>query len=268
MKRTTHKSIFIVLLSACLLTNCKKDFLDVPPQGQLTEEQALIDPEAADKLVGSVYNSLYSQGTVGLKFVTIADETSDDSDKGSAPTDPGFDGIFLDNFTHTPNTGIFNDVWNEYYKGIARANKALNLLNSGTFDEATKKRLIGEVRFVRGLYYFNLVRIFGGVPKVIRVPLTSEANNDEFQTRASKEEIYKVIIDDLMYGADNLPVKGESGSQVGRATKGAAQALLSKVYLYQKNWQGAYDMSLAVMNSNRYGLATDYATIFREAGKQ
>jgi starch-binding outer membrane protein, SusD/RagB family len=266
MKKTLYKIAVAALLPMALLTGCKKDFLDVPPQGLLTEEQALIDPAAADKLVGGVYNSLYSQGTVGLKFVILADVTSDDADKGSVASDPGFDGVFLDNFTYTPNTGIFNDMWVEYYKGIARANKTIDILNAGTYEEGIKKRLIGEVRFIRGLYYFNLARIFGGVPKVIRTPLVNEANNDEFQTRASKEEIYQVVIDDLLYGVENLPLKGETGAQVGRATKGAAQALLSKVYLYQKNYQGAYDMSLAVMNSQKYDLAPDYAAIFRESG--
>ncbi|MEP6712723.1 MAG: RagB/SusD family nutrient uptake outer membrane protein [Ferruginibacter sp.] len=266
MKRIFYKITLGLSLTVLLLTACKKDFLNVPPQGQLTVEQALIDPAAADKLVGGVYNTLYLQGTVGLKFVILGDVTSDDSEKGSVASDPGFDGIFLDAFTHDANTGIFNDVWNENYKGIARANKALNILNSGTYDEATKKRLIGEVRFIRALFYFNLVREFGGVPKVTRVPDASEANSDEFQTRASKDTIYQVILDDLNYGVANLPLKGDAGSQVGRATKGAAQSLLSKVYLYQQNWQGAYDMSLAVMSSGKYDLATDYAKIFREAG--
>ncbi len=251
---------------AASLYSCKKDFLNVPPQGSLTVDQALIDPAAADKLVGGVYNTLYLQGTVGLKFVILGDVTSDDSEKGSVASDPGFDGIYLDAFTYNANTGIFNDVWNENYRGIVRANNALNILNSGTYDEVTKKRLIGEVRFIRALFYFNLVREFGGVPKVTRVPDASEANSDEFQTRAPKDTIYKVITDDLLYGVDNLPMKGEAGSQVGRATKGAAQALLSKVYLYQENWQGAYDMSLAVMNSGKYDLAPDYAKIFREVG--
>ena len=265
MKKIFYRTT-LGLMIAMSLYSCKKDFLNVPPQGDLTVDQALIDPAVADKLVASVYNSLYLQGTVGLKLVVLGDVASDDSEKGSVPSDPGFDGIFVDNFTHTSNTGIFNDVWGDNYKGIVRANNALNILNAGTYDDVTKKRLIGEARFIRALLYFNLVREFGGVPKLTRVPLTSEINSDEFQTRAPKDTIYKVITDDLEYGVANLPLKGEPGSQVGRATKGAAQALLSKVYLYQQNWQGAYDMSLAVMTSTKYDLAPNYANVFREVG--
>lgn len=266
MKYTFFKIGLIATVAIVMSNGCKKDFLDVPPQGQLTEEQALIDPDAANKLVGGVYNTLYYQGTVGLKWLILSEVASDNSDKGSVAADNGFDGITIDPLTHTANTGIFNDVWNDHYKGIAYANKALDILNAGTYDSTTKKRLIGEARFLRGLYYFNLVRVFGGVPKLIKTPLVSEANNNEYQTRTSAADIYAAIVDDLMYGTINLPAKGETGAQVGRATKGAAQALLAKVYLYQKNWQAAYDMSQAVVTSGKYDLATDYATIFREAG--
>jgi starch-binding outer membrane protein, SusD/RagB family len=265
MKYIYHTITIVSLLAVS--NSCKKDFLDVPPQGDLTEQQALIDPAAADKMVGGVYNTLYYQGTVGLKYLILGEITSDNSDKGSEPNDPGFGAIEIDPFKHTPNTSTFNDVWVDHYKGIAAANKAIDILNAGTYEEATKNRLLSEVRFIRALYYFNLVRMFGGVPKVVRVPDPSEANSDEFQTRAPVNDIYGVIVEDLQFGVDHLPQKGEAGSQIGRATKGAAQALLAKVYLYQKNWQGAYDMSQAVINSGIYDLYPDYASLFREVGE-
>lgn len=266
MKKIFYIITLALIASALLVASCKRSFLDVPPQGKTTEEQALIDPDAADKLVTGAYNNLYLPGTVGFKLLVLADVTSDDSDKGSVSTDAGFDGIFLDNFSYDANTGIFNDVWTDNYKGITSANKALDILEKSSIDVSIKERLSGEARFIRALLYFNLVREFGGVVKLTTVPTLAEANNAELQTRASKEEIYKVITDDLLYGVDHLPAKGEAGFVVGRASKGAAQALLSKVYLYQENWQGAYDMSQAVINSNKYSLAANYAEIFREKG--
>jgi starch-binding outer membrane protein, SusD/RagB family len=259
-------ALFIAILSFAILPGCKKKFLEVPPQGQLTEEQALVDPDAANKLVGGVYNTLYSQGIMGIRMVILADIASDNADKGSTPDDGGFDSKDIDNFTFTPNNPNFNEVWKAHYIGITRANKALQILASSTFEATTRNRLIGETRFLRGFYYFNLVRLFGGVPKLIRVPEPSEANNDEFQTRVTKADIYTVINDDLQYAVDNLPEKGGPGTQVGRANKGMAQAMLAKAYLYQQNWQKAYDLSLAVMNSGKYDLASNYATIFREVG--
>jgi hypothetical protein len=243
--------------------------LEIQPQGQLTATQALQDPNAADQLVGGVYNTLYFGGfgntTVGFEWVILNDVASDDADKGSTPSDFDAGGAGdIDNFKTTPNNGILNNIWNGHYLGIARANNAIDILSNSTFEATTKNRLLGEVRFLRGLYYFNLVRAFGGVPKVIRTPEPTEVNSDEFQTRASAADIYNVIITDLQFAVDNLPMKGDAATQVGRANKGAAQSFLAKVYLYQKNWQKVFDLTQAVINSNKYSLVPDYNLIFRE----
>lgn len=258
--------LFVSAMTILSVTSCKKSFLEVPPQGQITEEQALIDPAAADNLVTGVYNTLYSQGTVGLRWAVVNQIASDDADKGSTPTENGFGVKDIDDFVFTPSNENFNSLWTAHYQAITRANKALDILSKSTFDSTVKRRLTGEVRFLRGLYYFNLVRLFGGVPKITQVILPSEANNDEFQTRATKDEIYAVITDDMQYAVDNLPLKGDADTKVGRANKGVAEAFLAKVYLYLKNYQKAYDLSLDVINSGKYDLVSDYASIFRESG--
>lgn len=267
IKNKYLKTIFLAALPLLLTVSCKKSFLEVDPQGQLTESQVLKDPNAANNLVGGVYNTLYFGGfditTVGFLWVMANDVASDDADKGSTPSDFGPAGE-IDNFTHTPNNFIFDNIWRGHYAAIARANRAIDLLNQSSFDASTKNRLLGEVRFLRGLYYFNLVRFFGGVPKLIRVPDPSEGNNDEFQTRASAADIYTVAIGDLQFAVDNLPAKGDEGAQTGRATKGAAQSYLAKAYLYQKSWQKAFELSQAVINSNKYSLVPDYNLVFRE----
>lgn len=258
-----------MLVPVLVIWGCSKSFLEVPPEGQITEEEALVDPSIADKMVTGTYNTLYFGGfgrnTVGFLMAFAGDVTSDNSDKGSTAGDYSPGGQ-LDNFTFTPANDIFNNLWGGHYDAIARINKAIAILDASTFDEATRKRLLGEVKFLRGFYYFNLVRMFGGVPKITRVVTPTEANNDEFQTRASVQEIYQVIVEDLQYGVDNLPVKGDAGATTGRATKGAAQSLLAKVYLYQKDYQKALDLSLAVITSGRYALTADYAGMFREIG--
>lgn len=265
-----YKKIILLILPLLVIAGCKKSFLEVPPQGQLTELQALKDPEAANKLVGGVYNTLYFGGfditTVGFLWVIANDVASDNADKGSTPSDFSPAGE-IDNFTHTPTNFIFDNIWKGHYTAIARANKALDILNQSTIESGIKNRLIGEVRFLRGLYYFNLVRFFGDVPKILRFPADpGEVNSDEFQTRAPKAQIYEAIIKDLEFARDNLPLKGEAGAQVGRATKGAAQSYLAKVYLYLEEWQKAFDNARDVINSGKYSLVQtpDYNLIFRE----
>lgn len=261
----------VIAVSAMIATySCSKSFLDIKPQGQLTQEQVLIDPNAANNLVIGVYNTLYlgsfGPTTVGFLYVLATDLASDDGDKGSTASDGQVPFGSIDDFTATPDNFVFNNLWQGYYQGIAKANDAIDQLNKASFDTATRNRLIGETRFIRGLYYFNLVRLFGGVPKLTRVPAPSEYNSDSFQTRASTDEIYSVIIEDFQYAVANLPEKGDANSEVGRATKGAAESFLAKVYLYRKDYQKAYDMSLAVIQSNRYSLVPYpyYGAIFRE----
>lgn len=267
MKNIIKKSLAVALLPLAIFASCKKSFLDVNPQGEITEVLALTDPDAAAKLVGGVYNTLYYGGfgntTVGFLWVLANDIASDDADKGSTPGDFG-DAGQIDNFTHTPGNFIFNNIWSGHYNSIVSANKAIDVLEKSSLETATKNRLIGEARFLRGLYYFNLVRFFGGVPNITRVLLPNEGNSTEAQTRASKDAIYVGIVADLEFAAANLPLKGEENSQVGRATKGAAQAYLAKVYLYQKNWQKSFDNAAAVINSGKYSLVPNYNYIFRE----
>ena len=265
--QTKYKILALGFAATTLFAGCKKDFLEVSPQGQTTEALALIDPDAASKLVGGVYNTLYLGGfgktTVGFLWVLANDVSSDDADKGSTAGDFSQAGE-IDNFTHTPTNFIFDNIWSGHYSGIVAANKAIDVLGKSTIDATTKNRLLGEARFLRGLYYFNLVRFFGGVPKIITVPLPSEGNSDALNTRATATDIYNVVIDDLQFAVDNLPLKGDAATQVGRANKAAAQSFLAKVYLYKQNWQKVFELTNAVITSNKYSLVNDYNLIFRE----
>ena len=114
MKKSIIKTLAYAGLPLALLISCNKDFLEVKPQGETTEVLALTDPEAAAKLVGGVYNTLYFGGfgntTVGFLWVLANDLASDDADKGSTPGDFGPAGD-IDNFTHNANNFIFNNIF-------------------------------------------------------------------------------------------------------------------------------------------------------------
>lgn len=270
MKRSIYFPLSAGLAAILLTVSCQKSFLDVPVQGQAT---TATDPNLAVNLVTGVYNSLYNSeafggagGDVhGISFIAATNIISDDADKGSFDGDqPSLKDI--DNFATTPTNNFVAALWNGYYSGISRANQALAALATAAIDAKTKSQLTGEVRFIRGYYYFNLVRFFGKVPKVIRVPKDAQdANTDPaFQTRASVDTIYNVITQDLQFAIDNLPIRSQAA--VGHANKGAAQALLAKAYLYRKNWQQAAALTQEVINSGQYALVPDYTTIWRYVG--
>ncbi|WP_337041026.1 RagB/SusD family nutrient uptake outer membrane protein [Emticicia sp. 17c] len=266
----------ILKTGACLIglvwvSSCSSDFLDVPLQGKPTADT---DPNLVQNLVVGVYNSLMAgesfgaEGDVhGFAFISATNIMSDDADKGSTAIDQQSTAGVLDDFTVTSTNNFVQALWSGYYNGIAKVNNALATIEGASnLDATTKSRLSAEVRVIRGYYYFNLVRWFGGVPKIIRVPKdASDANTDPvFQTRASVDEIYQLIIDDLQFGAGNLPLKSQTG--VGRISKGTAQALLAKVYMYRKDWQKVYDLTKEIMNSGQYDLVADYSIIWRQAG--
>ncbi|MDJ1469474.1 RagB/SusD family nutrient uptake outer membrane protein [Cytophagaceae bacterium DM2B3-1] len=262
--------IGISLILFGIITSCSKEFLDVPVQGQGTTKT---DPALAQNLVTGVYNSLLAGeafggdggDTHGISFIAATNIMSDDADKGSTPSDQSALND-IDNFTISPTNTFVAALWNGYYTGISKANQALVALSTASLTDATRNQLMGEVRFIRGYYYFNLVRLFGKVPKVLRVPKDAQdANTDpEFQTRASVDTIYNVIIQDLQFAVNNLPLR--SNASVGHVDKGAAQTLLAKVYMYRKEWQKVFDLTQEVISSGQYDLVADYSTIWRQVG--
>ncbi|RAW00672.1 RagB/SusD family nutrient uptake outer membrane protein [Pseudochryseolinea flava] len=265
------KKIFysIFLFITVVSSSCSDQFLDVPVQGGPTTSS---DPKLAERLVTGVYNSMlqgdsWGNGDVhGFAFLTVTSIISDDADKGSTAGDQQIPVGDIDNFTLTPSNRFAETLWSGHYKAIGAANKALEALETASISEEEKNKLKGEVRFLRGYFYFNLVRMYGGVPLVLRVPRdAADANSDlAFQTRATEEQVYTSIKSDLTFAYENLKVKSQS--LVGHANKGAAGALLAKVHMYLKEWQPAFDLTKEIIESNQYQLVEDYATIWRQAG--
>jgi len=253
--------LMILSLAAC----SDNEFLDVQPSKE-TPEQALSSPTAATELVNAVYNKFLDFNESSFSWIGITSITTDDADKGSDPGDTGTDKDLMDALTFTSNTISINEVWEANYQGIARANQALQYLPDLDIDETLKARLIGETKFLRSIFYFRLVRMFGGVPLIQKVPdIQNQEDINVANTRVSKEEIYAFIMTDLQDAADNLPVS-YSSSDLGRATKGAALTLLAKVNMYQENWQQVYDLTNQVMTLG-YSLTPQYEDIWKEIGE-
>lgn len=269
----TKTLILSAIIGAMIfLAACGKDFLEVPVQGQSLPEN---DPDFASNLVTGTYNSLintdgWGRDIHGLMFVIATNIRSDDADKGSTPGDFG-PAAEIENFTLTAGNSVVNSLWKGYYNGINVANRALENLPDAAVDEETKNRLTAEVRFIRAYLYFNLVRFFGDVPLITRVPIDNiDANSDEFTTRVDRMLVYDFIIQDLEFAILNLPLKGQT--ETGRATKGAAQSLLARVYMHKPDadmddWQQVYDLTSEVINSGLYDFHPDYAELWREVGE-
>ncbi|TDP59393.1 RagB/SusD family nutrient uptake outer membrane protein [Flavobacterium dankookense] len=263
------KAIALVVFSSILFSSCEED-LNVEPNDTINEIDFLNNPDNAIKLVNGVYNKQLDFEMYSFSWIGMTSITSDDADKGSSVSDTGADKNKMDNLTFEANDISFREVWQGRYDGIGRANNALFYLEQLQIDQTLKNRLIGEVKFLRALFYFDLVRCFGGVPLVTsKIDINdSELINQVVFTRKTKEETYAQIEADLLDAIELLPLKGQySLNDLGRASKGAAEALLAKAYLYQNKWQQAFDMSGNVIGSGQYGLLTNYQDVWREVGE-
>lgn len=269
MKRFPYKAIIGLFLITVPLSSCDGD-LDVDPQHIQNEEDFLNNPDNAVQLVNGVYNKMLNYNMYSFSWIGMTSITSDDADKGSTVSDTGTDKHKMDNLTFEASDISFADVWEGRYEGVYRANNAIFYLDQLQIDESLKNRLIGEVKFLRAFWYFDLVRCFGGVPVVVeRIDLNDvEAINSIVFTKKTKEEVYAQIELDLQDAIAKLPLKSQYGpNDLGRATKGAAQALLAKAYLYQQKWTDAYNMSGEVIASGEYDLMDNYADVWREVGE-
>lgn len=246
--------IYLFIVAAVFLHACSQsDFLDVPSR-QTVEAKDSETTFTPEQFVNAVYG-MFTDWDYAFSFLGITEIISDNADKGSSPTDTGGDKDVLDNLTYTQTAGSIQAMWTRWYKTIGRATQAIEYTEKFDLSDASyKNRLIGEARFLRALNYFYLVRGWGDIP----------IQDQDLVRRVPASEVYAYIEADLKFAIDNLPLKSAYASKdLGRATKGAAQGLLAKVYLYEKKWQQAVDMAQAVLSSNEYSLEPNYATIWR-----
>ena len=247
--------LFLLALGAC------KDFLDEQPQGNLTQESFPTTASDATLATNACYSTLrnwyYHNGGY-----PIFDIMSDDSYKGSNPTDQENNLNPFDNFTITTSQDGLDRWWNSLYEGVKYTNVVIEKVPLIEMDETQKAGLIAQARFLRGLYYFDLVRAWGGVPLVLNTtpPLTL--------ARATEQEVYDVIIEDLNFAAANLPERSAlDQADYGRATVGAAKSLLARLYLFRKDFVNAEKYALEVINSGEYDLDPSFSHTFSLFGQ-
>ncbi|MDO9254077.1 MAG: RagB/SusD family nutrient uptake outer membrane protein [Bacteroidales bacterium] len=229
MKKNRNTFIFITAAMVLSLVSCKKEFVDLTPKGQfLTANYYQNEDQAYAALVG-VYDIMRKNSGGFENMITMMNAGSDDQYAGGGGATDGAGIQAFSNFSETQFT-VPGSYWNDYYQGIFKANILLLKLPTTTMDEALKARFIAETKALRGMCYFNLVTLFKNIPLIVE-PL---AANDIYNVvQADPADVYAQIEKDLTEAIAVLPPT-ISATEYGRFTKGAAQALLGKVYLYEK----------------------------------
>lgn len=264
------------------LSSCD-EFLSEKPESFLSEDQYYKTQTDAINAVNAVYFFLNSGGSsiqtpYNTLFNTGMNMAGDDEDPGPGATNPDVRSLAV--LAHSSTNLRIYEIWQQHYAAIKKANVALEKIPDIQFDDALKQRLLGETKFLRALYYFNLVRLYGEVPLILEYQKFVDAQAYAI-AKSSQADIYTQIEKDLNEAAAILPATYAS-PDVGRATSGAAKALLAKVYLtqgslplridaqYQKAVSKAEEVLSAIdggTGNYGYDLNADYAQVFLPANK-
>ncbi len=225
MKNTSLISVFLLLL----ITSCESDFIDREPLSRVGDNVLFSSEQGAIQALNACYDMMGRMELYRRLHYEIGDCLSDDSEVGGkAGNYEHAASQDLSRFIGTSDNEVSADYWKYNYRGIARCNDVILRVPDIDMDEELKKRIIAEARFLRALYHFNLNNTYGGVP-LAGHPLTQHEyyNLD----RSTRYEVYQFIIDELSDLRNDLPEEYQS-TDLGRATRGAANALLAKTCLF------------------------------------
>ena len=271
-----RKLLYMLLASVLITSSCQKD-LDQQPISNNTTDTYFAAPNDFLQATNAIYNDLL---TYPDRLLNLSETRSDNLYAVSEGGVRDWEGINSFHKTIAANPYV-EEAWSKNFNGISRANTLLDqLVKNGTVipDEGLRKRYEAEAKFLRAFFYFDLVRLFGKVPLIDHPVLTEEALSIP---RSPVEDIYQLIISDLTFAADNLPIASAyAAADKGRASKFAAKSLLALVYMTRSGptygiegpglglneWPLALAQLNEVINSGQYSLLTNatgaYESIF------
>lgn len=241
----------LTLFGSLTFTSCE-NFLTEKVRGQQNLDTYFTTADECEAYITGCYQDITCGGWWNINTVWLLSEMcSDDAWMGNT-TQSQSDYISLAHYQgNGASNGPISNFWQYRYKGILRCNVAIDRIsNTELEDKELQARLVAEARFLRGYFYFELARNFGGVPLITEFKMPEEIQGI---TRASLENTYKFIEEDLIAAAEVLPKRSEyADADMGRATSGAALGLLGKVYLYQEKWTEARDVLQKLIPESGY----------------
>jgi starch-binding outer membrane protein, SusD/RagB family len=257
---------FIYIITLVFLASCSEDYLERGSLTQLAESNFWQNEKDAQLGVNGIYDVLQDRVLFGGNLNAIAGIPQHDAFADNIFNNYKFEGP--GNFVEgraDPAFPYFNNFWTALYKGIARANVAIENIEripDANISAASKASLLGQARFLRALFYFHLAVYFEEAPLIQKFQTLEEA----YVGKNPFEELKAFIISDLKIAAEALPVSYPA-TQFGYATKGAALGLLARFELYNKNYGEVIRLTSEIMGLG-YQLHPDYAQLFTEAGEQ
>jgi hypothetical protein len=255
-----------VIIAFALFYGCSDDFLNKSKLGALTTENFFVTENDAFQSVVAAYSDLKDYRYVWTIWC-FGDVLSEDATYSGSDDDvQAF--ARMESYNYPADNPRILDRWQTLFRGVNKANQAIDGISKmdvDLFKTQSKDRLLGEAMFLRAYYYHELVVAFGAVPLMTTTPTI----NDKTLTRTPVDQVYAQIEKDLITAANYLPAKSAMNvtTDAGRITKAAANAMLSRVYLYEKKYDACKTASKAVFAETDYRLVDNYADVFKPSGE-
>lgn len=256
MKKYIIKTSIAIVLLATMSISCSDNFVDREPVYSIDSETYFNSEDDYYNALIAAYDMLQST----YINVLMGEIASDNTFSGGESASDVIGIQQIDDMNHTSQNSNLRDLWNWMFAGVNRANYILEFKDKTDFEG--KEQIIAEARFLRAYYHFELVKWFGAIP--LKGDVRFKLDDEKTIPRSPVNVVYESIELDLRYAIDHL---NAVAPQTGRATKGAAQALLGKVYLYQEKFVDASEILDELILSNTYSLVTNYNTIFENSGE-
>lgn len=256
------KTILKYCLAASVLfsgTACKKYFdLEIPNPNRIDESNYWTTSQHAVEGINALYGNFYRNGSPYSRWLPFYMDVRSDDGYSTSPWNElrSVGGLNITQYSFEVNY----DTWWHHWRGVFRANQVLANVPAIEMDEALKSRIVGEAKFLRAVYYYHLVTIWGNIPLILQ-----PSNPADKPSQVPQEQVWAQIEKDLTEAAAALP-EAYSGEEVGRATKGAAYGYLGRAHLMQKEWQQAADALAWLVTgpgATRYSLVTNYRDNFQ-----
>lgn len=255
MKKYCNHILMLIMITSLVIASCKKSFLEIGPEASIDGSKFFSNQAEILQAVNGAYAPLRSLGLNAWKFGEMRSDNTADFETNTG----GEQMELIDQFLITATNDNVISFWSQSYIGISRCNAMLDHVDAAVgIPDDIKKSYVGETKFLRAFYYFQLVRQFGGVP--LRTTFIQAATDALSKGRATKEQIYEQILSDLQFAVTDLP-PSYPAKDLGKATQGAALMLRAEVYMTQQKFTEALT-DLRTLETLRYSLMPNYKDIF------
>ena len=253
-----QQKLHILLISAlAIFYSCSDDRLDLENPNNLSADSFWSSESDLQQGLIATYAALQLDGLFGGASATQHPVRSDTG----RPNNWNANAIGLNKLAFNENSDIVKKRWRDCYIGIYRANQVLANINNIELPSSSRIQIEAEAKFLRGFYYYSLYRGYNNGSVIIHTTVP-ESSEDFYKSPSPAEDVYNLILSDLEFAYNNLPEQYENNQDIGRATWGAAAAMLGKLFINEHNYTDAKDKFQEIINSNLYGLTSNIGDNF------